>query len=151
MIELFLEWWCIMTGRKAKIYKIEPSKSYDEKDNFLEFAVGIFVYAMVLMITSYLFDSFYVENLFYAIIASLILSLLNFTIKPVLIFLTLPLNIVTLGIAYPLVNVVILQFCDFLMGKTFNISGFIASFFIAIFISCMKILLDRLITKKVGK
>ena len=103
------------------------------------------------MMASGLFEGFYVQNLFFAIIASLILSLLNATIKPLLIVLTLPLNIVTLGIAYPLVNVILLQFCDFLMGNTLDISGFFAPFFIAIFISFMKILLDNLITKKVGK
>ena len=90
---------------------------------------------MVLMIASGLFEAFYVENLFFAIIAALILSLLNATIKPILVIFTLPLNIITLGIAYPLVNVIILQFCDFLMGSTFDISGFFASFFIAVFIA----------------
>lgn len=140
-----------MSKRKASIYKIETSNVYEKKDNSTEFIVGIFVYAVVLMMASGLFEGFYVQNLFFAIIASLILSLLNATIKPLLIVLTLPLNIVTLGIAYPLVNVILLQFCDFLMGNALDISGFFAPFFIAIFISFMKILLDNLITKKVGK
>ena len=140
-----------MSKRKATIYKIQTTNVYEKKDSSTEFFVGIFVYAMVLMIASGLFEAFYVKNLFFAIIASLILSLLNATIKPILIVFTLPLNIITLGIAYPLVNVIILQFCDFLMGSTFDISGFFAPFFIAIFISFMKILLDNLITKKVGK
>lgn len=140
-----------MSKRKASIYKIETTNIYEKKDSSTEFIVGIFVYAMVLMMASGLFEAFYVKNLFFAIIASLILSLLNATIKPLLVVFTLPLNIITLGIAYPLVNVIILQFCDFLMGSTFDISGFFAPFFIAIFISFMKILLDNLITKKVGK
>ncbi len=140
-----------MSKRKATIYKIQTTNVYEKKDSSTEFFVGIFVYAMVLMIASGLFEAFYVKNLFFAIIASLILSLLNATIKPILIVFTLPLNIITLGIAYPLVNVIILQFCDFLMGSTFDISGFFAPFFIAVFISFMKILLDNLITKKVGK
>jgi putative membrane protein len=140
-----------MAKNKATIYKISTTNTYSKKDNPLEFCVGIFVYAMVLMIASGLFEAFYVENLFYAIVASLILSLLNTTIKPLLIVFTLPLNILTLGIAYPIVNVIILKFCDFLMGNTFNIEGFFAAFFVAVFISFMKILLDNLITKKVGK
>lgn len=140
-----------MSKRKASIYKIETTNVYENKDSSTEFIVGIFAYAMVLMMASGLFEAFYVKNLFFAIIASLILSLLNATIKPLLVVFTLPLNIITLGIAYPLVNVIILQFCDFLMGSTFDISGFFAPFFIALFISFMKILLDNLITKKVGK
>ncbi len=138
-------------AKKATIYKIETNSVYAKKDNSTEFIVGIIVYGMVLMMASGLFEAIDVKNFFYAIIAALILNLLNDTIKPLLVVLTLPLNIITLGIAYPIVNVILLQFCDFLMGDAFTISGFFASFIIAIFISFMKILLDRLITKKVGK
>lgn len=138
-------------AKKATIYKIESNNVYAKKDNSTEFIVGIIVYAMVLMMASGLFEAISVENFFYAIIAALILNLLNATIKPLLIVLTLPLNIVTLGIAYPIVNVILLQFCDFLMGDAFTISGIFAPFIIAVFISFMKILLDKLITKKVGK
>lgn len=141
-----------MSGRKASVYKISKSNNiYEEKDNSTEFFVGIVVYAIVLMITSSLFEGFYVQNFLFALIAALLLSLLNTTIKPLLIVLTLPLNIVTLGIAYPIVNVIILQFCDLLMGKTFDISGIFAPFVIAVFISFLKIVLDNLITKKVGR
>lgn len=141
-----------MSSRKASVYKISKSNNvYEEKDNSTEFFVGIVVYAIVLMITSSLFEGFYVQNFLFALIAALLLSLLNTTIKPLLIVLTLPLNIVTLGIAYPIVNVIILQFCDLLMGKTFDISGIFASFIIAVFISFLKIILDNLITKKVGR
>lgn len=138
-------------ARKASVYKIESNNVYTKKDNSSEFIVGIVVYAIVLMIASGLFEAIDVKNFFYAIIAALILNLLNTTIKPLLVVLTLPLNIITLGIAYPIVNVLLLQFCDFLMGDAFTISGIFAPFIVAIFISFMKILLDNLITKKVGK
>ena len=138
-------------AKKAAIYKIESNNVYAKKDNSTEFIVGIIVYAIVLMMASNLFEAIYVNGFFYAIIAALILNVLNATIKPLLIVLTLPLNILTLGIAYPIVNVLLLQLCDFLMGDTFVVNGIFGPFIIAIFISFMKILLDRLITKKVGK
>ena len=131
---------------KAKLYKIENDNN--EKTG-TQFIVGIIVYAFVLMLTSTLFENFYISSFWYAIIAALILSLLNSTIKPVLIFLTLPLSIVTYGIAYPIVNMIILKLCDIFMGSHFNISGFISMFFIAIFISVLKIIFDSLITKRV--
>lgn len=138
-------------GRKAEIYKIESNGVYSRKDEPTEFIVGIVVYAIVLMMASGLFEAFYVQNFFFAIIAALLLNLLNATVKPILVVFTLPLNIITLGIAYPIVNVLLLQFCDFLMGNAFDISGFFAPFIVAVFISFMKILLDNIITKKVGK
>ena len=138
-------------ARKASIYKIETNNVYAKKDSSTEFIVGIVVYAFVLLMASSLFEAIEVSNFFYAIIAALILSLLNATIKPLLIVFTLPLNIITLGIAYPIVNVLLLQLCDFFMGDAFTISGFFAPFLIAVFISIMKIFLDNMITKKVGK
>lgn len=140
-----------MSNKKVTIYKINDNNVYKQKDTPNEFIVGIIVYATVLMIASSLFEGIYVENFMFAIIAAVILNFLNSTIKPILIVMTLPLTIVSLGIAYPIVNVILLQLCDFIMGSSFEISGIIAPFLIAIFISIMKIFLDSVITKKVGK
>ena len=131
---------------KTKIYKIDNKRN--DKEDAISFIVGICVYAFVLMLTSSLFERFYIESFWYAIIAALILSALNYTIKPLLIYWTLPLNILTFGIAYPIVNMIILKICDVLMGNSFQISGFISMFLIAIFISVLKIIFDNLITKK---
>lgn len=143
---------------KGKIYKIDNNSSrrtngkytYD-KDDLITFGISILVYAIVLVLASNLFRGIYVENFFYAIIAALILSLLNSTIKPILIYWTLPLSVLTFGIAYPVVNMIILKLCDILMGSAFGVSGFFSTFIIAIFISGMRMLLDQMITMKVGK
>lgn len=132
---------------KAKIYKIEKNSS--SSDNTKSFVIGIVVYAVVLLIADALFKNIYVGNFIYALIAALILSFLNSKVKPLLIILTLPLTLVTCGIAYPIVNVIILKLCDILMGSAFEISGLISSFIIAIFISILKMMLDDYITKKV--
>jgi len=135
---------------KVKLYKIEDDYKRNNRSDITSFIVGIFVYALVLYIAANLFSNLYVSDFMHAIIAALILSILNYTIKPILIYWTLPLTIVTYGIAYPLVNMIILNMCDLLMGKSFVIHGFISTFFIAIFISVLKIFLDRIITKRVG-
>ncbi|MBR4178358.1 MAG: phage holin family protein [Bacilli bacterium] len=134
---------------KTKIFKIEKEE-YNKKDNkndLLSMAIGIAIYAFILIISSNLFTNFYIDNYFWAIIAAVLISALNYTIKPFLVFLTLPLTIITFGIAYPLVNMIILKICDLLMGDKFVISGFFSLFFIAIFISILKIILDKFITK----
>lgn len=133
---------------KAKLYKISSNET--KKDDFLSIIVGIIVYALVLILASNLFEGFYVENFLYAVIAAIILSFLNATIKPLVVFLTIPLNIITFGIAYPIVNVIILELCDILMGDALNLGGFFEAFVIAIFISVMKIIFDSIITNHVG-
>lgn len=142
-----------MSNKKAKLYKIDKEGVYTEaekKSDVYQFIVGILVYALVLMIANSLFKGIYVENFFYAIIAALILSFLNATIKPALVFLAIPITILTYGIAYPIVNVIILNICDIIMGDAFTVTGLFSTFVIAIFISVLKIILDKVITKKVG-
>ena len=134
---------------KAKLYKIDNRRN--NSIDAIQFVVGIVVYALVLYIASSLFRNLHIENFWYAIIAALILSALNYTIKPILIYWTLPLSIVTYGIAYPIVNMIILKICDLLMSSSFEISGFIHTFIIAVFISALKIIFDRLITNKFGR
>lgn len=137
---------------KGKLYKISKTKNtINGEDEIKVFIVSLIVYAIVLMIANSLFKGIYVENFFYAVIASMILSLLNSTIKPLLVYLTLPLSVLTFGIAYPIVNIIILNVCDLLMGSSFKIEGLFSSFFIAIFISGLKMFLDKMITEKVGR
>ena len=135
-------------AQKAKIYKIDKKKKSEDKA-VTQFIVGIVVYALVIEIASSLFKGIEVYNFFYAIIAALILSILNYYLKPILEFLTLPLNILTLGITYPIINVIILEICDLIMGSAFEVNGFLNVFIIAIFISLLRMFLDEMITKKI--
>lgn len=133
---------------KAKLYKVEKET---KNNDLLQFIIGIIVYAIVLVISTKIFKGIYIASFMYAIIAALILSLLNSTIKPLLVFLTLPLSVITFGIAYPLVNMIILKLCDIIMDSSFELNGLLNIFFISIFISLLKLILDKLITKKVGR
>ena len=135
---------------KAKLYKIDNSKR-NNKIDLTTLVVSIVVYAVVLLITSSLFEHFYVDGFINALIAACILSVLNYTIKPLLVYWTLPLSIITYGIAYPIVNMIVLKLCDILMGSTFVLTGFFSTFVVAIFISVLRIIFDNMITKRVGR
>lgn len=133
-------------GTMTKIYRISNNEN---KTRGIECIVSIIVYAFVLILASRIFRGIYVDDFISAIIAAIILSVLNTFVKPVVVALTLPLNIMTLGLSYPIVNVIILKICDIIMGNSFEINGLLSSFIIAIFISFMKIILDKIITKNV--
>lgn len=107
----------------------------DNKSNLVEFILKIIVSSITLMLASALFKNFYVENIWYAIMASLIISVLNVSVKPVLVYLSLPVTIMSLGILYPLINVVILKLTSLILGNSFVLEGWFMAFFIAIFIS----------------
>lgn len=122
------------------------------KHPIVEFIICILCYSLILALVSCLFDSFYLNlNNFgiYAVIASIIIYVLDLTIKPILVLLTLPITYLSYGLFYPIVNVLILYITSFFLGDHFVIRGFWGPFMASIVISVLKITLDRLVIKPI--
>ena len=124
-------------------------------NKFVEWLIYMIGYAIVLVVVSALFKSFQI-NLshygIYALLASIIIYVLNQTIKPIINYITLPLTIMSWGLLYPLSNVIILYLTSLILGtKNFYLSGFFAPFIIAIIISFLNILMEGLVLKPITK
>ena len=131
----------------SKIYiNKKEVKKYNKQDELI-MLLELLVSAVTLMLASAIFKGFYVENIIYALLTALIISVLNATIKPFLVFITLPITVLTWGIFYPIVNVIILKLASILMGSAFIVEGWILPFFIAIFISIVTPLLNNLLVR----
>lgn len=118
---------------------------------FLDVIISILVYAIILILFSLIFkNTVYVDNRYfglYSILASFIIYILNRTIKPLLIWLTLPITALTLGLFYPVINVLILKLTDFILLSHFSINGYLMPFIVAILISFVYIIMEHLIDK----
>lgn len=130
---------------------IEYNKSNDIKDTIMDIISNILINMIVIIMASKIFKNIYVESILYTFIASILLMILNKSIKPILNRIMLPINIYTLGITYPLVNVFILKIISLILGKHFIISGWLSAFFISIFISIMCNIIDALIGKEIRR
>ena len=116
---------------------------------FVEFILTIIINAISLLMATSIFKGFYINGFWYAIITAVVIIILNKTVKPIIKLLALPLTIYTLGLFYPFINVIILKLASFIIGDNFVVEGWIAPFFISLFISFMTIVLDALITKQI--
>ena len=76
--------------------------------------------------------------------ASLVLGILNAFIRPILMFLALPLLIFTLGLFTLVINALLLYFVGFLLQPAFQVDGFMAAFLGAIIISIVSVMLNIL-------
>lgn len=114
---------------------------------FLEWLIYMFGYAIVLLITSNLFRPLYVENFLYGFIAAVLIYILNKTVKPFLVTISLPLIGMSLGLFYFVINVVILLLVSLVLGKHFYLTGFFSPFIVTIFISVMNVIMENLIIK----
>ena len=126
---------------------IKKKKDVFRLNKFIEWLIYMFGYALVLLITSNLFRSLYVENFWYGILAAIIIYVLNKTIKPILVTLTLPLIGMSLGLFYFVINVFILLLVNVILGKHFYLTGFLSPFVVSIFISFMNVLMENIIIK----
>lgn len=86
------------------------------------------------MITAYLVRGFKVKSFVAALFASALIGLANIVIWPILMFLTLPLNILTLGLFTFVVNGVVLRLCAALLPG-FDIEGWASAIFGAIILA----------------
>lgn len=76
-----------------------------------------------LLLVSYLFDGIQVASVGWAFIAALFLGVINALIRPVVLILTLPINILTLGLFTIVVNALMLWLTGSLLAG-FLVSGF---------------------------
>lgn len=122
--------------------------------NIFEWILYMIGYTIVFIITSMMFDSFYIDTnsyCTYSIIAVLIIHILNKTIKPLLFYLTIPITGITLGLFYPFINLIILKLTDWIMTSHFNLGNTFIAFFIAIVISIMNLLMEQIIIKPITR
>ena len=102
--------------------------------------------AVALIAVAYLMPGIAVSSFITALIAALVLGLVNAVIRPILILLTLPATIVTLGLFIFVINGLLFWFVgSFIEG--FVVSGFWAGVFGAIVFSIISWLLSALLFK----
>ena len=82
--------------------------------------------AAALMLVAYLYPGVQVESLAAAVIAALVLGLVNAVIRPILLVLTLPVTILTLGLFIFVVNALCFWLAAEFVGG-FHVAGFWAA------------------------
>lgn len=90
-----------------------------------------------------------VDSFFTALLASFILSLLNLLIRPILLLLTLPLNILTLGLFTFIVNSCMLLMTSNILGKDhFYFPSFFSAIGVAILMALVNTIVDNYHTNR---
>lgn len=78
----------------------------------MNFFLKLLLSAIAVIVVSYLLPGVEIEGFFSALIVAAVLSLLNVTVKPLLLVLTIPLTILTLGIFLLVINAIVVLIAD---------------------------------------
>ena len=109
-----------------------------------------FINALALMLVAYLYSGVQVNGIFEALVAALVLGLVNALIRPILVLLTLPVTILTLGLFIFVINAFLFWFVAEIV-KGFTVSGFMSALIGSLMFSVITIITSWLISgKKAG-
>lgn len=102
--------------------------------------------ALALLAAAMVIPGFHVESFYAALIAALVLGLVNALVRPIILILTLPITIVTLGLFIFVVNAGMLWFVS-TMVKGITIEGFWSAVLVAIFLWAVGVLTNWFIKR----
>jgi putative membrane protein len=81
-----------------------------------------------------------------AIIVALVLALLNTFIKPILVILTIPVTIITLGLFLLVINILMIKWTDNLVDG-FSVDGWLTALFFSLIVSIVSSVLNGLVDR----
>ncbi len=100
-----------------------------------------------ILVTAYLIDGIRVSGFFSALLAAVILGFLNAFFRPILLILTLPINILSLGLFTFVINALLLTMVSVLLPG-FDVFGFWPAVFGSLLISLVSWLLTSFVNKR---
>lgn len=112
----------------------------------MNFILKLIITTLAVMLGAYIMPGVRVDDVITALMVAIVLAFLNSIIKPVFIFLTLPITVFTLGLFLLAINAFIILIADYF------ISGFeVKSFWIALFFSIILALITSIMEALAGQ
>lgn len=101
------------------------------------------VTALAVLVGAYILPGVQVDNFVTALVAAIVLGLVNLVVKPLVLLVTLPLNILTLGLFTFVVSALMILLVDWL------VPGFaVSNFWYALLLALIVALITSLLTEK---
>jgi len=103
--------------------------------------------ASAILISAYLIPGIIVASFWTALWLSLFLGMVNAVIRPILVLLTLPINILTLGLFILVINASLVLLASSVI-KGFLVEGFFAAMFFSVVLSIISYILNKIFIVK---
>lgn len=110
------------------------------------FLVRLLLTAVAVFAGAYLIPGVEVKNFWTAIIVAIVMGLLNLVVKPILVILTLPITILTLGLFYLVINVAIIYLTDYFVTD-FTVRGFVPALLFSLLVALINAVLGGLVDR----
>jgi putative membrane protein len=110
----------------------------------IKFIVKTLITAVAVLVAAYVLDGVHVKDSMTAVLVATVLGLLNSFIKPILVIITIPITIFTLGLFLLVINILIVKWAsDIVPG--FRVDGWVYALLFSFVVSIATYLLESLI------
>ena len=109
--------------------------------------VHLIVSALLLLLVSQFVTGIHIDGLGSALLAALVLGLVNFLVRPILILITLPVTILTLGLFLIVVNALMLKLTSALVPG-FQVESFVSALVAAVLLGLFNLVVSALMHRK---
>ncbi|HQW68752.1 MAG TPA: phage holin family protein [Flavobacterium sp.] len=109
----------------------------------MKLIIRLLVTSVLVMIISHLMTGVIVDEFTSALTVAIVLGLLNLFVKPILVILTLPVTIITLGLFYLVINAAMILVCDHFVDG-FKVNTFWTAMLFSIILSLSQSIVFKL-------
>ncbi len=109
-----------------------------------KFLARLLFNTLAILLAAYLLSGIHISNVTTAVVVAIVLGLLNTFLKPILVILTIPITIVTLGLFLLVINVLIIKWTASLVAG-FSVDNWLWALLFSFLISIFSAILESLL------
>ena len=109
----------------------------------MKFLAQLIISALAVIITSLILPGVHINSPLTGVIVAAVLAVLNAIIKPILVILTIPITVITLGLFLLVINAAIILLASYLVDG-FNVQDFWTALFFSIILSLVTSVFNNL-------
>lgn len=117
----------------------------------MNYLIKILSIGLAVFVAAEILPGVAVSDFKWALVVALCISLLNTFVKPVLILLTIPATILSLGLFFLVINAVIILLADYFISSGFEVNGFWYALLFSMLLSIFTSLIERITGQKKTK
>ena len=110
----------------------------------MKFITQLIVSALAVIVSSYMLRGVHIDGVLTALLVAAVLAFLNAIIKPILVFLTIPITLVTFGLFLIVINALIILLAAKLVEPAFRVDGFWWALLFSLVLSFVNAVFDSL-------
>ena len=130
-----------------KIQSRESKIKYKERKLFMVLLVRWILFALAIIFVAWLVPGIEVENFQSAMLVTVIIALINIFIRPLIVFITLPINILTLGVFTLVINALLLMLAGYLAPGV-DVEGFLSAFIGSVVLAFLGLIINMVTIDK---